>query len=147
MFTLPCNINYMGKRVQVYIFSHPNPCSMRPKIDSTSFGSITVEGIKFEYDILIRRDGNVEKREKMLSKELYGTSHILSLEEARHIYESGIEKLIIGTGQTGFVELSNEAEAFFRENKCEVELLPTPEAIESWNRAEGKFVSMFHITC
>lgn len=130
----------------LYLFP-PKSSGMRPEIDSTSFGSITVEGKKFEYDILIRRDGNVEKRKKKLSKEIYGTSHILSLEEARHIYETGMEKLIIGTGQTGFVELSNEAETFFREKQCEVELQPTPEAIENWNRAKGKVAAMFHITC
>lgn len=130
----------------LYLFPHKS-FGMKPKIDSTSFGFITVEGRKFEHDILIRRDGNVEKRMKKLSKELYGTSHILSLEEARHIYETGIEKLIVGTGQTGFVELSKEAADFFREKQCEVELLPTPEAIESWNQAEGKVAAMFHITC
>ena len=65
---------------------------MKPKIDSTSFGSITVDGETFEYDILIRLNGQVEKREKALSKELYGTSHKVSLEEAKYIYEEGNRK-------------------------------------------------------
>lgn len=120
---------------------------MEPKINSTSFGSITVDGEKYGHDILIRRNGKVEKRKKMLSKALFGTSHVLSLEEAEHIYESGMEKLIIGTGQTGFVELSKEASGFFEEKQCEVELLPTPKAIESWNQTEGKVAAMFHVTC
>ncbi|MDD2439841.1 MAG: Mth938-like domain-containing protein [Methanosarcinaceae archaeon] len=120
---------------------------MQPKIDSTSFGSIRVDGKKYGHDILIRRDGTVEKRKKILSKEIYGTSHLLSLEEARHIYESGTEKIIIGTGQTGFVELSIEAEAFFKAKQCKVELLPTPEAIKNWNKSKGKLAAMFHITC
>lgn len=34
---------------------------MKPKIDSTSFGSITVDGKTYEYDILIRINGQVEK--------------------------------------------------------------------------------------
>ncbi len=37
---------------------------MKPKIDSTSFGSITVNGETYKYDILIRLNGQVEKREK-----------------------------------------------------------------------------------
>ena len=86
---------------------------MKPKIDSTNFGSITVDGETFDYDILIRLNGQVEKREKALSKEVYGTSHKVSLEEAKYIYEEGTEKIIIGTGQTGFVKLSEEAEDFF----------------------------------
>lgn len=120
---------------------------MKPKVDSTGFGSITVEGETFEYDILIRLSGEIEKREKELSKELYGTSHKISLEEAKQIYEEGTEKIIIGTGQTGFVKLSEEAEDFFRGKKCGIELLPTPWAIERWNELEGKITAMFHITC
>lgn len=120
---------------------------MKPKIDSTNFGSITVEGEAFDYDILIRLDGRVEKREKALSKEKYGTSHKLSLEEAEYIYEEGTEKIIIGTGQTGFVELSEEAEDFFRGKRCGIELFPTPWAIERWNEIEGRVAAMFHVTC
>ena len=120
---------------------------MKPKIDSTSFGSITVEGETFDYDILIRLDGRVEKREKALSKEKYGTSHKISLEEAEHIYEEGTQKIIIGTGQTGFVELSEEAEDFFTGKKCGIELFPTPWAVERWNEIEGRVSAMFHVTC
>jgi hypothetical protein len=120
---------------------------MKPKIDSTSFGSITVEGETFDYDILIRLDGRIEKRKKMLSKEKYGTSHKIALEEAEHIYEEGTQKIIIGTGQTGFVELSEEAEDFFRGKRCGIELFPTPWAIERWNEIEGRVSAMFHVTC
>jgi hypothetical protein len=120
---------------------------MKPKIDSTSFGSITTDGKTFDYDILIRLNGQVEKREKALSKEKYGTSHKISLEEAKYLYEDGTEKIIIGTGQTGFVELSEEAEDFFRGKKCGIELFPTPWAIERWNEIEGRISAMFHITC
>jgi hypothetical protein len=120
---------------------------MKPKIDSTSFGSITTDGKTFDYDILIRLNGQVEKREKVLSKEKYGTSHKISLEEAKYLYEDGTEKIIIGTGQTGFVELSEEAEDFFRGKKCGIELFPTPWAIERWNEIEGRITAMFHITC
>ena len=120
---------------------------MKPKIDSTNFGSITVAGKTFDHDIIIRLNGHVEKREKALSKEKYGTSHKISLEEAKYIYEEGTEKIIIGTGQTGFVKLSDEAEDFFTGKKCGVELFPTPWAIERWNELEGRVAAMFHITC
>ena len=120
---------------------------MKPKIDSTSFGSITVDGETFDYDVLIRLNGQIEKREKALSKEIYGTSHTVSLEEAKYIYEDGTEKIIIGTGQTGFVKLSEEAEDFFTERKCGIELFPTPWAIERWNEIEGRVTAMFHVTC
>ena len=41
---------------------------MRPKIEDTWFGSITVEGTRYEYDIIIRLSGKVRRRNKQLSK-------------------------------------------------------------------------------
>jgi len=120
---------------------------MKPKINSTSFGSITVKRKTFENDILIRLDGQVEKRRKKLSKKLYGTSHKISLAEAKYIYEKGAEKLIIGTGQTGYVELSKKAQKFFKEKDLKTKLLPTPKAIKLWNKDKGRVIAMFHVTC
>ncbi len=120
---------------------------MKPKIDKTKFGSITVSGEKYEHDILIRLNGKVKKRKKKLSKKVFGTSHIVSLAEAEHVYEDGAKRLIIGSGQSGMVKLSPQAEAFFQKKKCAVELLPTPEATRCWNEAEGPAVGLFHVTC
>lgn len=120
---------------------------MRPRIDGTEFGSITIEGTAFEHDVVIRLDGQVKKRKKKLSKAVYGTSHVVSLDEARHVYEEGAERLIVGTGQAGLVGLSDEAADYFSRKKCQVELLPTSEAIETWNEARGAVIGLFHITC
>ena len=120
---------------------------MKPKIDETSFGSITIEGKAFEYDVLIRLNGEIEKRKKKLSKALYGTSHILSLNEAKFVYEKGTERLIIGSGQDDNVKLSNEAADYFERKHCQVDLSPTPGAIEIWNKAEGDVIGLFHVTC
>ncbi len=120
---------------------------MKPMINSTTFGSITVKKETFEHDILIHMDGHIEKRRKKLSKKVYGTSHKVSLAEAQYIYEKGAEKVIIGTGQYGHVKLSKKAEKFFEKKDCTVKLLPTPKAIKVWNKSKGKVISMFHVTC
>jgi hypothetical protein len=121
--------------------------SMKPKITSTSFGSITFKNKNFEYDIIIDLDGEVKKRKKKLSKKRYGTSHKISLNEARYIYKKKAKKLIIGSGQTGYIELSKRAKSFFKKENCKIKLLPTPKAIELWNRSKGKTIAMFHVTC
>jgi hypothetical protein len=120
---------------------------MKPCIDQTTFGSITIEGAVFEHDVIIRLSGQVEKRKKKLSKVIYGTSHILSLAEAKHVYEKGTQRLIIGTGQYGNVRLSDEATDYFKRKQCQVDLLPTPEAIRAWNESEDAAISLFHVTC
>ena len=121
---------------------------MKPKINSTEFGSITIEDVIFNHDVVIRLDGQVKRRKKKLSKAVYGTSHIISLDEAKHVYEEGAKLLIIGAGQYLRVKLSDEAEEFYKKKKCKVKLLDTPEAIKSWNKTEEqKMIGLFHITC
>jgi hypothetical protein len=119
------------------------------KIDSTVFGSITIDGTPYPHDILIRLSGEVVKRKKKLSKKYYGTSHILSLEEAEFVYEKGCDTLVLGTGQYGNVKLSPEAAEFFEHHDCRVILLPTPDAIEAYNKSRGKAktIGLFHVTC
>jgi hypothetical protein len=120
---------------------------MEPRIDATSFGSITVAGETMEHDVIIRLDGKSRKRKKELSKRVFGTSHRISLAEAQHVFEEGAEQIIIGAGQYGLVRLDGEAQQFLDAQKCQIALLPTPEAIHLWNRSTGKVVGLFHVTC
>jgi hypothetical protein len=120
---------------------------MKPRIDGTVFGAITVAGQTFEHDIIIRLNGVVQKRKKKLSQAVYGTSHIVSLDEVRYVYEEGTEQLIIGTGQSGLVKLSAEAADYLQRQQCQVQLLPTPAAVRAWNEAAGAVSGLFHVTC
>jgi hypothetical protein len=120
---------------------------MEPKIDRTKFGSITIAGETHERDVVIRLSGKVKKRQKKLSKAVYGTSHLLSLAEVMHVYQDGAEQLIIGTGQYDMVKLSDEAAGYLEQQNCTVVLLPTAEAAKAWNEAEGAVIGLFHVTC
>ncbi len=120
---------------------------VRPKIDDTWFGSITVEGSRYEHDIIIRLSGKVRKRNKVLSKAVYGTSHTISLAEVEELYRKKAERLIIGTGQEDQVRLSDEATEFLEDHHCRVDLWPTSKAVKRWNEADGKVLGLFHVTC
>ena len=120
---------------------------MKNHIDSASFGTITINGNKYVHDILISLDGNISKRKKKLSKRVFGTSHVISLDEAEYIYENQAEKILIGAGHNGMVILSVEANDFFKQKNCPVALMPTPEAVDSYNNANGNLIALFHITC
>ena len=71
---------------------------MEPPIDGTQFGSITLGGIVYDHDVLVCPDATVRRREKKLSKAVYGTSHTISVEEAKYVYHhgEGAQRLIIG---------------------------------------------------
>ena len=120
---------------------------MKPTLSGTGFGWIDIEGKRISHDILIRVDGEVTKRKKKLSKEIYGTSHTISLAEAEHIYQDGAQRLLIGAGQFGRVRLSPEAANFFKEKGLPVTILPTSKAVKAWNESAEKMIGLFHITC
>ena len=121
---------------------------MKTKINSTSFGSITINKQVFDHDVIINLAGEVNKRKKKLSKAIYGTSHTISKDEAEYVFEQGAEVIIIGTGQYDVAQLSTEAAKFFNDHSVDVMLLPTKEAVEEWNKAEGrKVIGLFHVTC
>ena len=117
------------------------------RIESTTFGAITIDGKTYEHDVVIRLSGEVVKRKKKLSKKLYGTSHVLSEDEAKFLFEKGCDQVVIGSGQMGNVHLSPEAEAYFERKGCEILLKPTPEAIRMFNRSRAKRIGLFHVTC
>jgi hypothetical protein len=116
------------------------------KIESTTFGTITIDGKTHEHDVVIRLSGEILKRKKKLSKKYYGTSHVVSKDEAKFVFESGCEQLIVGSGQMGNVHLSPEAEAYFAKKGCKVLLRPTPEAIHAFNKSRSKKIGLFHVT-
>lgn len=120
---------------------------MKTITEATSFGSITIDGQRFNHDVLIRLDGSIKKRKKKLSKKFYGTSHKISLEEAEFVYEAGAQTLVIGTGQYDQVRLSNEAKEYFSRYGLKVITTATPEAIRLWNDMGDKVIGLFHVTC
>jgi len=117
-------------------------------IEKTAFGSITIDGKTYPHDVIVRLSGEIVKRKKKLSKKYYGTSHVMSKDEAEFVFEKGCEQLIVGSGQEGNVHLSPEAAAYFAKKGCAVVLQPTPEAIRLFNKSKAKRkIGLFHVTC
>ncbi len=120
---------------------------MKTEINKTSFGSISINGSIIDHDVIVRLSGKVKKRKKALSKEVTGTSHSMSRQEAEYIYEEDCETLIVGTGQYGVMKLSKEALEFFQEQNCRVIQEKTPSAIKTFNNAADPKIGVFHVTC
>jgi hypothetical protein len=122
---------------------------VKPKIQETSFGSITIDQETYHHDVVIELDGKVRKRKKKLSKRLFGTSHKISLDEIQDVYQKGARRLIVGTGHYDQVRLSPEAAAYLDDQRCQAILLSTPDALASWNETKGKgqTIGLFHVTC
>jgi len=121
---------------------------MKPHINESVFGTITIENMVFRHDVIIGLDGQIKKRRKKLSIKVYGTSHIISLKEIQYVYDEEATLLILGSGQFSRTRLSTEAEEYLISQKCKVKLLCTESAIEAWNENRGKMtIGLFHVTC
>src|SRR5436190_21709693 len=112
------------------------------KIDSTIFGAITIDGKTYEHDVVVRLSGEVVKRKKKLSKKLYGTSHVLSKDEAKFLFEKGCDQVVIGSGEMGNVHLSLEDEGYFDRNGRDVVLILKHYAISMLNRARDMGIGL-----
>jgi hypothetical protein len=115
------------------------------RFERFSFGSIRIEGVTYNHDVVIDR-GQVRKRKKKASKnfrEAFGHTP-LSLEED---IPWKCRRLVVGTG-TGALPVMKEVQAEAKRRKVELLILPTSEAIEILKRPEtAKTNAILHLTC
>src|SRR5713101_68262 len=119
---------------------------MKPSIDRTAFGSITIDGEVFEHDVLIRLNGPVKKWQNKLSTGVFGPSHIISLDEAPTSTKKGRTGSSSARGsmaRSGFPPQRPRISA----KRCQVELQPVPAVIRARNEAEGAVIGLLHVTC
>jgi len=120
---------------------------MKPVINNTQFGSITIDNHKYNQDVFINSKGDVHIRKMELSKEVTGTSHVVSADELKFIQETEISDIIIGTGQNGVMTVSEEGIKYLESVGCKYHILPTPQAMKIWNETDSISAGLFHVTC
>ena len=117
------------------------------KVDSLSFGSITVGGRKYRRDVILLPDGTVKQRKGGFW--IFG-SHKINREEVEELYNSGAEEIVIGTGTNSKAGLSGEAKSYIEQTRLHIHTLPSYEAVSEFNRlvdAGKRVAAVIHITC
>ena len=112
------------------------------KIESYEFGRIRIDGKTYINDLIIFPD-HVEddwwrKRGHELHKEDIGT-----------IMEEAPEVLIVGTGASGYLNVSSEIKKFIESKGIKVKIAKSREACKLFNELSEKrrVVAAFHLTC
>lgn len=114
------------------------------RIEAFSFGSIRIDGVTYEKDVVIDRE-QVRKRKKKPSRKFrdaYGHTP-LSIEED---IPWKCRRLVIGTG-TGALPVMDAVKHEAKRRRIKLLILPTEEAIAELKKHPGKTNAILHITC
>jgi glucokinase len=122
------------------------PCNV-PVEEVPSAYPVLATAAPGELAVDIRADGRVKKRKKSVARELYGTPHRIGPKELARACKGDPETLIIGTGHSGEVELTDDGQAFLKERGIRFRAVPTPQAVQEYNKAEGRKAAIVHVTC
>ena len=115
------------------------------RFEEFSFGSIRIDGVTYEYDVVIDR-GELRKRKKKPSKayrEAFGHTPLSSDEKIPW----KCRRLVIGTGAHGALPVMKEVKAEAERRKVDLLILPTAEAIEVLRQDPAETNAILHITC
>jgi hypothetical protein len=130
------------KRFYLIPFS---PQEVELKIEDFAFGSIRIDGITHEHDVVIE-GGEIHKRKKKLSKRFrddFGHTP-LSVEED---IPWKCRRLVIGTGAYGKLPVMTEVKREAERRKVELVIVPTAAAIEELRRNIEDTNAILHVTC
>ena len=114
------------------------------RFEAFSFGSILIDGVTYEHDVLIDR-GQVRKRKKKPSKkfrEAFGHTPLSAEEEIPW----KCTRLVIGTG-TGALPVMDEVKKEAKRRHVQLLMLPTAKAIEELRKNPEETNAILHVTC
>ena len=114
------------------------------RFEAFSFGSIRIDGVTYEHDVVIDRT-QVRKRRRRPSKKFrdeFGHTPLSIKEEIPW----NCLRLVIGTG-TGALPIMDEVKREAKRRKVKHLILPTAEAIETLKENAEDTNAILHVTC
>jgi hypothetical protein len=114
-------------------------------IDRFTFGSIRIDGVTYEHDVVIAR-GRVRKRKKKASKPFRGAfGHTpVSIEEN---IPWDCRCLVVGTGADGALPVMEEVKQEAARREVDLLTVPTREAIRVLQADPKDTNAILHVTC
>ena len=112
------------------------------KINHYQFGSITIEGEVYPFDVEVRPLEILRWQRK--------ASHIIDAEDVKRAVEQNPELIIIGNGESGVAQVTEDAKKEIEAKKIPFVIKETAEAVEIFNQETEKgkkVIGLFHLTC
>ncbi len=115
--------------------------STPPHIDDYRFGHITIDGVDYAADVIVRPDGvRADWRRR--------TGHRLAPDDLADL-PTGVRLLIVGTGASGRMAVPQATRRWLGERGVALHVAPTGEAVALYNERapEGGVAAALHLTC
>ncbi len=115
------------------------------RFEDFSFGSIRIDGVTYEHDVVIDR-GEIRKRKKKASKKFRDDfGHTPLSPEERIPWKC--RRLVVGTGAHGGLPIMKEVLSEAQRRKIELLIFPTAEAIKVLEKSSKGTNAILHVTC
>ena len=114
------------------------------RFEDLSFGSIRIDGVTYNYDVVIDR-GEIRKRKKKPSKEFSAAFGHTPLSVGEKIPWK-CRRLVIGTGG-GALPVMPEVKREAKRRKVKLLVVPTAEAIKALQDESADSNAILHVTC
>lgn len=111
-------------------------------IDHYSFGRIIIDNKAYNSDLIIypnRIDTHWWRKE----------GHLLQIDDIADVIKENPETIIIGTGYSGVMKVSNDALRLLRSKGIDVIIEKTSDAVNTFNQISKhkKTIACLHLTC
>lgn len=112
------------------------------KIQHYSFGMITIDGKTYKSDVIIYAD-------RINSSWWRKEGHLLHIDDLREVIAERPEVIVIGTGYSGIMKVSDEVINSLKSLKIDVHVARTTDAVNLFNKLseKRKTVACLHLTC
>lgn len=110
------------------------------EINSSSFGSITIDSKTYRHDVYVLPSGRVVERE-------YG--HTFTKDQIEYVLKEKPDIIVIGKGTSGMAGLSRDAKALLEKKRIEIIEARTPEMVDKFNKfaKTNRVAAIIHVTC
>ena len=115
---------------------------------STGFGWVKYQDRIYEKDILVDINGQAYPRDEEALKRKFGTCHAVSKEEMEFLLRGNPRVIVMGTGQTGMMRLSQDAkDVLMKAMRTRLIEGPSPAACKKFDQLTEPKTAIFHVTC
>lgn len=131
-------------------------------IEEYRFGLIIIDGKTYNHDVEVRwiekkSPHDAQPKPSEVLEWNREDSHIVEVGDVERALEKNPDTIVIGTGESGLVEINEEAQDAITSKRVKLIVNPTEEAIKTFNiinedseEEEGKqrrVIGLFHLTC